>query len=54
MKLKIAIAAVVVTFASAAVAGPGCSNGHSKQVMSCAEGSVWDSASQSCVPQITS
>ena len=54
MKLKFAIAAVVMTFASAAVAGPGCGFGHSKQVMSCAEGLTWDAQSQSCVPQVTS
>lgn len=54
MKLKILIAAVVMSFGSAAIAGPGCGKGHSKQVMSCAEGSVWDAESQSCVSQTTS
>ncbi|WP_306115910.1 MULTISPECIES: hypothetical protein [unclassified Roseovarius] len=54
MKLKIAIAAVVISFGSTAIAGTGCGKGHSKQVMSCAEGSVWDTQSQSCVPQTTS
>lgn len=54
MKLKIMIAAVVMGFGSAAIAGTGCGKGHSKQVMSCAEGSVWDIQSQSCVPQTTS
>lgn len=54
MKLKVALTAILMTLASAAIAGPGCGFGHSKQVMSCAEGSVWDAQSQSCVPQVTS
>ncbi|MEO3416318.1 carbohydrate-binding module family 14 protein [Roseovarius sp. CAU 1744] len=54
MKLKIAIAAVVMTLGTAALAGPGCGLGHGKQVMSCGEGTVWDAQSQSCVPLTTS
>ena len=54
MKLKFVIAAAVMIFGSAAIAGPGCGNGHSKQVMSCGEGTVWDAQSQSCVPLTTS
>ncbi|MFD1158537.1 carbohydrate-binding module family 14 protein [Roseovarius aestuarii] len=54
MKLRLALSAVIMVLASTAMAGPGCGKGHSKQVMSCAEGTVWDIQSQSCVPQITS
>lgn len=32
----------------------GCSKNHSQQAMSCAEGSSWDAASQSCKPQVSS
>lgn len=28
--------------------------GHDKQAMSCAEGAIWDSATQSCVPLASS
>ena len=54
MKLKIMVAAVMVCVGSVAIAGPGCGSGHSKQVASCAEGTVWDAQSQSCVPLTTS
>ncbi len=54
MKMKCVIAAVLMTFGSAAIAGSGCGYGHDKQVMTCAEGSVWDAQTQSCVKQTTS
>ena len=54
MKLRIVIATVAVAFGSAAIAGPGCHTGHEKQVMSCADGTVWDSATQTCVTQVAS
>lgn len=54
MKTKFIIAAFFVTFGSAAVAGSGCGYGHDKQVMTCAEGTVWDAQTQTCVTQTTS
>lgn len=54
MTLKLAlITAACLAAASATAAGAGCSK-HKNQAMSCAEGSVWDSGSQSCVPQTSS
>ena len=53
MKSKLMLAAVLVTVGSAAAA-MGCGKGHQKQVMSCGEGYVWDSNSQSCMSQTTS
>lgn len=54
MKLKFVIVAVAMTFSSAAIAGSGCGYGHTKQVASCGEDTVWDAQSQSCVPLTTS
>lgn len=54
MKLKIMIAVVAVAYGSTAIAGPGCKGGHKQQVQTCAAGSVWDSQSGTCVPQINS
>lgn len=49
MKVTVGIAAVAfVVLPSLAAAG--CGHDTQKQAMSCVEGSVYDSASKSCVP----
>jgi hypothetical protein len=49
MKLTVGLAALALV-ALPSLAAAGCSYGKQKQAMSCAEGSVYDSASKSCVP----
>ncbi|WP_299559922.1 hypothetical protein [uncultured Sulfitobacter sp.] len=51
MKLKIAFSTAALILAPQFALAAGCS--HSKQVMSCSEGSVYDAASQSCVATTT-
>ena len=51
MKAKLTLAALALVAApTLALACPG----HSKQVMSCADGMVWDDKSEACVTQTTS
>lgn len=50
---KTLVVATVLTLGTAMSAYAGCKN-HSQQVMSCAEGSTWDSATQACVPVTSS
>ncbi len=54
MKRTLLITALLAGVATAAAAGSGCNKGHGKQAVSCADGSVWDAQSQSCVSKITS
>ena len=49
MKLKIAFIAAMM-MAPTLGAAAGCSYGHEKQAMSCAEGSAYDSTTNSCLP----
>ncbi len=51
MRTKTILAAVALTILPAAAFAM-CS-GKSHQAMSCAEGTVWDANSQSCVKQVT-
>ena len=54
MKTTFALATLaLVALPSFALAG-GCNYGNQKQAMSCAEGSVYDSETQTCVPSTTS
>ncbi|WP_157707160.1 hypothetical protein [Roseovarius faecimaris] len=47
--------ATVLTLSTTLSAQATCNGkSHSQQAMSCAEGAVWDSATQTCVPQISS
>jgi len=50
MTKPLIIAAIAACFGSAALAGPGCSGAHDKHVMSCANGTVWDAESSTCIP----
>jgi len=52
MKLKIALVTAVLMAPSISFA-MGCSSGKHKQAMSCAEGSTYDSATQTCLPVST-
>jgi hypothetical protein len=52
MKIKTTLAALALITAPA-LASAMCSD-KQHQAMSCAEGTVWDSASQSCVSQVSS
>jgi len=52
MSVKLFLAAVGMMLASALPIAA-CES-HTKQSMSCAEGSVWDAQSETCVPQTTS
>lgn len=51
MKLKTAFAALALTLAPMMVSAA-CSSSH--QAMSCAEGMIWDSATNSCTKQVSS
>ena len=51
MTLTTALTALALTVLPA-ISYASCA-GHEEQAQSCAEGSKWDSASQSCVKQIT-
>ncbi|QYX57912.1 hypothetical protein K1T73_05860 [Roseovarius sp. SCSIO 43702] len=44
----IATAVIAAGLATPALAGPGCSGSHEKQVMTCTEGSTWDSETGTC------
>ena len=46
--LKTTLTALVLALAPA-IAGAACFDGHTKQAMTCAEGSVWDSEKAVCV-----
>jgi hypothetical protein len=51
MKLKFGLAALaLVALPSVALATGGCNYGKSKQALSCAEGTAYDSATRSCLP----
>ena len=53
MKIKtLAIAAALIAAPTLSLA-EGCSYGKQKQAMSCAEGSTYDSASNTCLPVST-
>jgi len=52
MTIKTVLAALALTIAPTFALAMGCSD-RSHQAQSCATGMVWDSASQSCVKQIT-
>lgn len=47
------LVATVLTLGTALSAHAGCKN-HGQQVMSCAEGSTWDTATQACIPVASS
>ena len=53
MKTKVVLTSLALTLATSLSAYAGC-KGHSEQAMSCADGTVWDTESRSCVPQTTS
>ncbi|KNX41560.1 MAG: hypothetical protein RID11_04580 [Roseovarius sp.] len=49
MKLKFGLAALALV-AMPSLAMAACSYGKEKQAFSCAQGSTWDSATNTCVP----
>jgi hypothetical protein len=49
MKIKVVATSVALTLATSLSAFAACDN-HSKQAMTCADGTSWDSQSRSCVP----
>jgi hypothetical protein len=49
MKLTVGLA-VLALVALPSLAAAGCSYGKQKQAFSCAEGSTWDSATNTCLP----
>ncbi len=49
MKIKVVATSVALTLATSLSAFAACDN-HSKQAMTCAAGTAWDSESSSCVP----
>lgn len=49
MKSLITALALVAGLAPAAVLAQGCSHGERQAQISCAEGTAWDAATQSCV-----
>ena len=51
MPLKIALTALTLTLVPTLALAAGC--GHEKQAQSCAEGMMWDAATNSCVKQVT-
>lgn len=53
MKFRLLMTATAFTLASALSAWGACA-GHSQQVMSCAEGMVWDQETKTCVPLTSS
>ena len=53
MKLTFGLATLALV-ALPSLAAAGCGYGTQKQAMSCAEGSVYDSETQTCVPSTTS
>lgn len=52
MKLKIALVTALLVAPSVSLA-MGCSHGKEKQAMSCADGTSYDSTSQTCLPVST-
>ena len=52
MKLKIALVTAILMAPSVSLA-MGCSHGKHKEAMSCAEGTAYDSATNSCLPVST-
>lgn len=52
MKIKTTIAALALALIPAMGSAMGCSD-RSHQAQSCAEGTVWDNDSRSCVKQVT-
>lgn len=52
MKLKVALVTALLLAPSLSLA-MGCSHGSQKQAMSCAEGTAYDTASNSCLPVST-
>jgi hypothetical protein len=55
MRTKLGLATIVLAvLPTLTLAGGGCPFGGHKQAISCAEGMVWDSASQACVERSTS
>ncbi|MEM6305630.1 MAG: carbohydrate-binding module family 14 protein [Pseudomonadota bacterium] len=52
MKLKIAVFSAVMLAPTMSLA-MGCSHGKEQQVMSCAAGTAYDSATNSCLPVTT-
>jgi hypothetical protein len=54
MKIKTLALAITLTALPSLALAMGCSAGkHEQQAMSCAEGTVYDSASNSCLPATT-
>ena len=53
MKLKTLLAALALTI-TPALASAQCSWSKEQVTMSCAEGTQWDPASQTCVPTVSS
>jgi len=53
MKITFGLAALALV-ALPSLAAAGCGYDRQKQAMTCAEGSVYDSETQSCVPSTTS
>jgi len=51
MRLKLAVIALCV---APTLSWAACSAGHEKQAMSCSEGTAYDSASGTCLPQASS
>lgn len=49
MKIKVVATSVALTLATSLSAFAACGS-HSKQAMTCADGTSWDSESRSCVP----
>ena len=50
MKLKFGLAALALAAMPSFAMAAGCGYSKDRQAMTCAEGSVYDSASNSCVP----
>lgn len=53
MKIKTTVVALALALAPTLSLAEGCGYGKAKQAMSCADGSTYDSAMQSCVPVTT-
>ena len=48
------IAAVLALGTTSSAIAMGCNSHKGQQAMSCADGSSWDSASQTCIPVVSS
>lgn len=55
MKIKVLLAALVLSMSPALAMAEGCFFGHATEeaTMSCAQGTTWDAASASCVPVVS-